>query len=159
MIRSRFIYRRAGVTLLMILGIAGVANSVIGSDEAPEVVRAPDSNFPDASIEPLEEMISPLDRSVSLEPPSADATPAITGKEAVEIGEDQLGPSAHPSRVTASLAEGTAGKLVWAVFFKGVCVPEFGPIREGEPFVCGSDELIVLVDAETGAVDGVFSFR
>ena len=137
---------------------AGVAYSASTQEET--VHRAPDSNFPEPVIEVLETRLNVPGTSLSFSPPADSKTvPAVDGTTAVEKAEDQFGPSAFPERVIARLAwEEQGGRLVWAVSFQGICVPDFGPAGfEHDP--CGTNEWMVVVDASTGVVDGMVSFR
>jgi hypothetical protein len=157
-------YLRTGsggaIILVLLLGAAAVgAMRAAESADAPEVAtieRAPDSNFPSPQTAPLTETLN-VPGTITLEPAEAEVTP-VTWIEAVEIAENEFGPTAFPDSVTASLAKDEKGRLVWAVSFEGLCVPAFGPSsRSSEEFECASDRLVVLLDAETGSVDGLVS--
>jgi hypothetical protein len=152
--------------LASVLAVAGAANGLSGDSEpsAPSVEvatpeYAPDSNFPEPSIGALPAAIDVPGTSLSLRPPDvAIETAAVRGRVAVEIAEREFGPSAFPESVSAWLAqEGDSGRLVWAVSFRGICVPLYGP--PGAADGCASNELIAVVDAVTGQVDGLVSFR
>lgn len=127
--------------------------------ESATIERAPSSNFPDPVIEPLHESMSFEGTSLTLTPLSMDLPPMpIDGLAAVQIAEGEFGPSAFPTKVTASLALDRDGTAVWAIFFDGICVPIFGPpSREADPSGCASNTLIVIVDATNGQVYGAIT--
>lgn len=151
------------LTLLGVLAAAGVTEStaedhVPGEAATPEY--APDSNFPEPVIESLSRPLDVPGTSLSLRPPGSGISAAvISGAAAVEIAEREFGPSAFPKQVVASLAQEAAdSRLVWAVSFKGLCVPLFGPPGNTD-LDCAGDELVVILDATTGQVDGLVSYR
>lgn len=147
------------VALAKVALVAGVALSVDSSELArsKDSSAAPESNFPSPSVEVLEARFSLPGSSLDLRPPNASTDEArITGPDAVDLAETELGPDAFPTTVTARLAwDQSEGRLVWAVTFEGVCVPKYGP--PGTEPGCASDELVAIVDATTGNVDGLVS--
>jgi hypothetical protein len=149
--------------LVVVVVVAGVARSASDVGEAAEgqrIMRAPDINFPNPLIEVLPGSLDVPGTSLSLRAPGDRASAEhITGSAAVEKAEAEFGPSAFPEKVTASLAwEKEGGRLVWAVSFEGICVPEAGP--PGFPHdPCATNEWLVIVDATTGSVAGMVSYR
>lgn len=152
-----------GFSAFLVVMIAATTIAMSAQSDPPAEVatveRAADSNFPEPMIESLVEPLDIEGTSLSLSPPGvALAAAPIDGKAAVEIAEGEFGPSAFPDQVTASLAwEDEGSRLVWAVSFVGICVLERGPA--GHDGGCGAQELIVIVDATTGHVDGMVSYR
>jgi hypothetical protein len=155
--------------LLVLLAISSVAGA--GSNPTPvpspsleeaTVERAPASNFPDPVIQPLPQTIQFEGTSLSLAPLALDSLNVLSlpidGLTAVKIAEGEFGPSAFPTKVTASPALDGEGTAVWAVLFDGICVPIYGPFRESsEPSGCASDRLTVIVDGKTGQVYGAIT--
>jgi hypothetical protein len=159
----RYLRSGLGGAIIVVLFLAAAAVGAMRAAEptdTPEVAtieRAPDSNFPTPKVAPLKATLN-VPGTITLEPTKDEVTP-VTWIEAVEIAEDEFGPTAFPDSVTASLAKDETGRLAWAVSFEGLCVPVFGPVsRSSDELECASDRVVVVLDAKTGSVDGLVSF-
>lgn len=148
MTRLRKSYTRR-IALLGVLGLAAVGIVAATSREVPG------GALPPAEIGVLTENYG------ALVPPPIGAAPGVPGDAAVETAALSFSPTFSADRVVARLAEDESGRLVWAVFFSGACVPVSGPAGMDRTDLpeCAGDGWLVAVDATTGQPDdGIGNF-
>lgn len=141
--------RRIGILIGFLALIVLPATQLLGGPQRPDQ--------PPTQVRELEQTERVADMDITLKPPPESLTPKISGEQAADQAwREEWQPGV--SQLTATFALFSSPQFgladdtsVWVVTLDGACVPVLGPPeRPRTPGECGSTELNVVIDGQTG---------